>query len=229
MRPEELAKTLDLTVLRDKATVADIEAACEIAREHHFAAVTARAGFTEEVRRHLVGSDVKTCASVGLPHGGGESGERLGDVREAVGAGVEELDLVMNTDAMRTGLFREARDELHTMIRSARARALGLGRGDLMVKIIVDAGLLDEKRTRLACKIITDVEGDFAITGSPAAAPRLRDVELLRECLPGHIGVGCGGVADLDQAEEVIAAGASRVCSEVAQEILKTFVERRNA
>lgn len=229
MRPEELAKTLDLTVLREGATIADVEAACELAREHHFAAVTARSVFTEEIRRRLVASDVKTCASVGLPHGGGAAEDRLSDVREAVGEGVEELDLVMNTDAMRTGAFREARDELHTMIRSARARALGLGRGDLMVKIVVDAGLLDEKRTRLACKIVTDVQGDFAIAGSPAAPPRLRDVELLRECLPGHIGVGCGGVESLEQAEEVIAAGASRVCSEVASDILKAFVDRRTA
>ena len=229
MRPEELAKTLDLTVLHAKAGLEDIDAACEVAREQHFAAVTATAAFASEVRSRLVGSDVKTCIAVGLPHGGGEQSVLLDEVREAVAGGVEELDLIMNTEAMRQGGFRQARDELHMMIRSARARALGLGRGDLMVKVVLDSALLDEKRTRLACKIIGDVEGDFAITGSSAAPPRLRDVELLRECLPGHIGVGCGGIPDLEMAESVIAAGASRIGSAAASEILRSFIERRAA
>ena len=227
MRPEELAKTLDLTILKANLKPAQIEAACLAARENHFAAVTVGPDRVAQVRGCMFGSDVKTCAIIGLPHGDYTLAEKLADVTTAVADGADELDILLNTNALRRGSLIQVRDELLSIVRTARARASVRGRGNVLLKAIVDAPLLDEKLTRLACKIIVDVECDFATAGSSVTVPRLRDVELMRECLPGEVGVGAGGIANLDAAEEMIGAGASRLGSEAAGAIVEAFLARK--
>ena len=69
MRAEDLTKTLDLTVLASDTSPADIERACAEARELHFAALCADAGFVPQVADLLRGCDVKTCAVLDFPGG----------------------------------------------------------------------------------------------------------------------------------------------------------------
>lgn len=227
MRPEELAKSLDFAILKASLKEPAVRAACEKAREEHFAAVTVAPSRVSVVRECMFGSDVKTCAVIGLPHGDQTLAEKITDVTSAVADGADELDIVMNTKLLQRGGVIEVRDELLSIVRTARARASVRGRGSVLLKIIVDAPLLEEKLTRIACKIVVDVECDFAIAGSVSAVPRLRDVELMRECLPGEVGVGAGGIANLEIAEEMIGAGASRLGSEAASGILEAFLARK--
>lgn len=228
MRPEELAKTLDLAVAWGEGPEGDLDSACADAMERHLAAVSATADLVADVRRRLLGSDVKTCAVIGLPTGAVPRAEKIAAVSDAVADGADELDILMDMEALCGGGALAVRDEITSLVRTARSRASMRGRGEVLVKILVAANR-DERFTRLACHIIERARADFAIVGEPAAPPRLRDVELLRECLPAEVGVGVVGVVDLAQAEEAIGAGATRISSPVAGTIFDDYRSRKVA
>ena len=106
MRAEDLTKTLDLMVLADGTTDADIERACSEAREHHFAALCVRQEHVPLVAELLRGCDVKTCAVIDHPSGSGTTNARALAADRAVAEGADEIDVVMNYSGMLTGDFR---------------------------------------------------------------------------------------------------------------------------
>jgi len=223
MRVDELAKTLDHTLLDPRATQADVARACEEARRHHVATVCSFPAFLPALVEHLRGGDVRACAAVAFPHGAEVPTTKVAAVEQAVAAGADEVDVTMNVPAMRSGDFRLVRDELVGVVRAARARAANGGRGEVIVKVVIQAPYLDDKLTRLACKIVADAGADFAKTGSGVGTrASVRDVEIMREALPASVGVtAAGGIRTVDEAELMLNAGAARVASSAAVEIVR--------
>ncbi len=213
MRAEDLTKTLDLTVLAPETTAADIERACAEARELHFAALCADGRFVPQVAELLRGCDVKTCAVLDFPGGASSTADRIAEADRAVAEGADEVEIVMNYHAMLAGEFKAVRDDLMRVVRAVRGRAANDARGDVIVKVIIEAPLLNDKVKRLACKIVTDVGADFArtCTGRGTRAS-VHDVELMRDALPEGVGVkASGGIDTLELVQAMIGAGAARV------------------
>jgi deoxyribose-phosphate aldolase len=222
MRTADLSKTLDHTVLAPETTREDIERACERARACHVAAVCASPRYTRVVADRLRGSDVKTCAVIGAPSGRGAR-EQIAIAERAVCDGAEELDVPINVAALRAGAFGLARDELVRIVRAVRTCAANDARGRVLVKAVIEAPLLDEAHLRMACKIVADAGADFAVTCSGGGIPvALEDVELMRESLPDHIGVtASGGVRTVSDVQAMILAGAARVGTASAVDVLE--------
>ncbi|MGD9694451.1 MAG: deoxyribose-phosphate aldolase [Thermoleophilia bacterium] len=222
MRAEDLTKTLDQMVLGADITEADIERACAEAREHHFAALCALPRFVPQVVELLRGCDVKTCAVIDYPRGASTTAERAQAADRAVAQGADEIDIVMNYRAMLTGDFKLVRDDLARVVRAIRGRAANDARGDVLVKVIIEAPLMDDKLKRLACKIVDDVGADFAktCTGEGTEAT-VHDVELMRDALPEGVGVkAAGGVQTLEAVQAMIGAGAARVGTSAAVSVM---------
>ena len=222
MRAEDLTKTLDHTVLVPGTRDADIERACEEARVHHFAALCSFPEMVPLMSDLLRGCDVKTCAVIDFPGGDSSTAERARAAAQAVSEGADELDVVMNYRAMLNGDFRFARDDLMHVVRSVRGRAANDARGDVLVKVIIEAPLMDDKLKRLACKIVDDVGADFAKTCTGVGTQAtVHDVELMRDALPERVGVkASGGVRTLQSVQAMIGAGAARVGTSSAVSVM---------
>ena len=231
MRAEDLTKTLDLTVLAQDTTAEDVERACAAAREHHFAAVVSYAPFVPLMSELLRGCDVKTCAVIDFPGGSSTPAERAQEADRAVAEGADELDVVMNYRQMLTGDFKGVRDDLVRVVRAVRGRAANDARGDVLVKVIIEAPLLNDKVKRLACKIVHDVGADFAktCTGVETRAT-VHDVELMRDALPEGVGVkASGGVRTLGAVQAMIGAGAARVGTSAAVAVMEELAAQNGA
>jgi deoxyribose-phosphate aldolase len=214
LRLEELAKTIDHTLLDPEATDDDVDRLCCEARDHHFAAVCVLPAHVARAREALRGFDVKVSSVVGHPIGGGPLKEKVAAAASCVAAGAHELGVVMNLEAMWRSEFPRVREELAVVIRSVRMLSVNGGRGFVLVKVILECGRLDDKLKQLACRIVELVDGDFAETtaDASAAAPQLYDVELLRERLPERVAVkATGRLESLEQAQELVTAGAARL------------------
>lgn len=226
MRLEELAKTIDSTLLEPTAVQADIEQLCREALEHHFASVVVFPHWVPLCQRILKGSDVKVSTVVSFPYGADISRVKVTAAEQAVAAGADELEVVMNISAMLSGDFRYVRDELSRVVKAVRMKSVNTGRGLVLVKIIVETCYLDDRLKRLVCKIVEDVGADFikTSTGKGPAGATVRDVELFRDLLPEGVGVkAAGGIATLDDAELMINAGAARIGTSHAVDIVKQF------
>ncbi len=221
LRIEELAKTIDCTLLDPRAGMQEIEAVSQTARELHLASLCVLPKHTAAAAEHLRGSDVKVCAVIGYPEGGPAAKAKIAEAERCLDEGAKELEFALNVRAMLAGDFALVRDELTAFVRTIRMRSANGGRGALTLKAIIGTGRLDDKRKKLACKIIELAGADFAQTGANGAPASVHDVELLRDYLPEAVGVkASGGVETLEDALAMINAGAGRIGSPCALEIV---------
>lgn len=223
MRAEDLSKTLDHLVLAPATSLADVMAACDEAVALHLASVCTMPYFVPAVAERLRGTDVKTAAAVGYPLGGEVSAVKVASAEQAVADGAGELDVVMNVPALVSGDFTLVRDELVALVRAVRSRAANDARGGVLVKVIIEAPLLDDKLVRLACKILDDAGADFATTCTGCrTVATAHAVEVMRDALPEHVGVkASGGVRTLEDVQALISAGGARVGTARAAEVLR--------
>jgi deoxyribose-phosphate aldolase len=164
---------------------------------------------------------VKVCAVIGYPEGGPAAKAKVAEAERCLDEGAKELEFALNVRAMLAGDFALVRDELSAFVRTIRMRSANGGRGALTLKAIIGTGRLDDKRKKLACKIVELAGADFAQTGANGAPATIHDVELLRDYLPEAVGVkASGGVETLEDALAMINAGAGRIGSPFALEIV---------
>lgn len=222
LRLEDLAKTLDHALLDPEGTPADVERVCAEAREHHLASVCVLPQFVGAAVEHLRGCDVKVCAVIGGPLGDEPSRTKIAVAERCAADGAGEVEVVVNVGSMLAGEFLDVRDELAALVHSVRMTSVNSGKGQVLVKIALETSHLDEKRIRLAGRIIASAGADFAAnsTGRDGAAPGA-DVELLRECLPEAVAVKASGrIETLADVQSMVDAGAARVGTAQAAAIM---------
>jgi deoxyribose-phosphate aldolase len=226
LRVEELAKTIDSTMLDPTSTIEDLKRLCADAAEHHFASVCVFPYFIAPAKKLLRGHDVKVGAVISFPYGADTQRAKIQAAENAVAVGADELDVVMNIPAMLSGDFRYVRDELCSLVGAVRMKSVNAGRGLVLVKVIVEACYFDDKMKRLISKIVEESGADFVktSTGKGPGGATAKDVELFRDLLSENVGVkASGGIRTADDAELLINAGAARIGTSHAVDIVLNY------
>lgn len=223
-RASELAKTVESTLLRANAAAPDLDALCGEARTLHLAAVAVLPVHVAGAVDRLRGSDVKVVALLSFPFGADAPEVKAAAAEAAVRDGADELEVVMALSAFLSGDVNAVRDELARIVRAVRLRTVSSGRRPTQVRAVVETAYLDDRRIRLAARVLRAAEVDMAVTSTgltPKAASPL-DVELLRDELGGDVTVkAAGGIRALQEAHDLLAAGAARLGSTTAGELLR--------
>ena len=102
---EQLAKTIDQTLLRPTATVLEVQALCVIAKKNHFATVVVNPSFITIAKRILSNTDVKVCSVVGYPMGANTIETKVFEAKDNVKKGADELDVVINFGMVKSTNF----------------------------------------------------------------------------------------------------------------------------
>ena len=227
MQAQELAKTIDHTLLRPDTISAEVERLCCEATTYHFAAVCVFPHFVPLADGMLRNADVKVCTVIAFPYGAETVRTKVVAAEDAVAGGAGELDVVINLPALLSGDFGLVRDDLASVVRAGRMKAVSTGRGQVIVKAIIETCYLTTKMKRLACKICQQAGVDFVktSTGTGPSGATVKDVELLRDCLDERIGVkASGGIRSLHDVELMINAGAVRVGTSAGVGIMQDFL-----
>ena len=231
LRPEELAKTIDLTLVDRTIGEGTLERACAQARDHHFASVCVLPEAVRPAKASLHGSDVKVAATVAFPGGDEPAKEKLSIAAECVEAGAGELDFVLNADALVAGDFLLVRDELVSLVQVVRMRTVNAGRAYVLLKAVFDPEPLADKAKRFLCRIIDAAGIDFvSVVSNANGAAALHEVELLRDYLSERVAVKVSGTAET--AEDVLAlvnAGAGRIGTPHAVQVMRDLATARSA
>ncbi len=112
---------MDLTTLEGADTPGKVEAMCSKARRPDpsdpevppVAAVCVYSSLVGVAKRALAGSSVKVASvATAFPSGQASMAVRLGDVADAVDAGADEIDMVINRGAFLAGRYREVFEEI---------------------------------------------------------------------------------------------------------------------
>jgi deoxyribose-phosphate aldolase len=215
--PRDLAPYLDHTVLAPGAGRADVERACEEAREHGFVGVCVHARFVADVRRALVGTEAKAIAVADFPKGEGATAARVAEVREAFRAGAQEIDVVAPLPLVLAGRWEAVLEDLRAVVEAAAAP----------VKVILETARLP-RDAKVAAAALARCAGAAYVktsTGFGGGGATVEDVRLLRAVVGEALGVkASGGVRTAADAIAMIRAGASRIgASSSVQIVTGTF------
>lgn len=222
MRARELAKSCDFTLLRAGVTADDLAVHCAAAARLHVASVIVPPTMVRAAADILRGGDVKVGTVVSYPFGTDETATKAAVARAAIAAGARELDVVMNVSALLSGRPGVARADLGAVVDAARDSTSS----HVMVRAVVEAPLLGERLLRRACQVAAIAGADFVVTATGlAGAARTQDVEVMRNCLAADVGVvAAGGIDHLDDAIALLDAGAQRVATASAGEMVDALM-----
>ncbi len=207
LSPSELARFIDHTLLKPEATRAQVEALCMEAIRYGFFSVCVNPSYVPLAASILKGTEIKVCSVVGFPLGATMPEVKVFEAEKVISHGAQEIDMVMNVGAMKSGDYDLVREDI------ARVVELAHGAGAL-VKVILETALLSQDEKVMACKLAMEAGADFVktSTGFGPGGATVEDVRLMRETVGEKIGVkAAGGISSLEQAIAMIKAGANRI------------------
>lgn len=201
----DLASRIDHTLLRADARDAEVRRICAEAVQYGFASVCVNSYWVPLVRRELAGSQVKTCTVIGFPLGAAATSAKTAEVEGAVRAGADELDMVINVGALKSGDADAVKKDIAAVVAASAGR---------LVKVILETCLLTDEEKRLACRLVVEAGAGYVktSTGFGSAGATEHDVRLMREAVGPAMGVkASGGIRDVGTARRMLAAGATRI------------------
>ena len=154
---------LDLTTLEGGDTPETVRAVCFRARAGGVAAVCVYPSLVPAAREALRGGEVRLAAVAGaFPSGQSDLDVKVADVRAALAAGADEIDVVIDRGAFLAGRYAAVAAQL-AALRAACAGAT--------FKVIVEAGELGSySALRRACDLALAAGADFIKTSTGKSA-----------------------------------------------------------
>ena len=201
----DVARAIDHTLLKPEATPEEVRRLCDEARKYSFASVCVNPGYVPLACSVLGGTVVKVVAVVGFPLGATSPASKAYEACEAVAAGADEIDMVINIGALKALDYRVVFDDIRMVVESARPAP---------VKVILETSKLDDEDKIAACALAKVAGAAFVktSTGFGGGGATLEDVALMRRVVGPSLGVkASGGVRTREQAEAMLAAGATRI------------------
>lgn len=220
----DLAGIVDHTFLKAAGGRRDVARLCDEARKARFAAVCVNPCEVAGCARRLRGSGVKVCTVVGFPLGQNTLRTKCFEAFDAIQAGADELDLVVNQRLLKYSPA-ECAAELLQWVRTCRTL-----RSDVVLKLILECCNLTKAEIARGCRLAKKAGFDFVktSTGFAAGGAVAEDVALMRRTVGREMGVkAAGGIRDRATAEAMVAAGATRIGTSAGVEIAKQASTRK--
>lgn len=214
--PVDLAKYIDHTLLRPDATLAEIEVLCDEALTFGFASVCINPTWVKVAAERLRGSSVKVCTVIGFPLGANTPDIKSMEARKALREGAREVDMVINIGALKSGDLELVRTDIEKVVDAAHESGA-------ICKVILETSLLTDEEKVVASSLAKQAKADFVktSTGFSGGGATVYDVALMRETIGPDMGVkASGGVRTLEDAEDMIAAGATRIGASAGVQIV---------
>lgn len=206
MNKNQISKMIDHTILKADATVDSIKKLCIDAKEYGFASVCVNPCNIKEAYEILKGSETKVCTVIGFPLGATATTIKAIEASHSAKQGASEVDMVINIGRLKDKDYEYVKQDIKAVVDAVK--------GSAIVKVIIETCLLNEEEKIVACKISKEAGADFVktSTGFGGEGAKLEDVRLMRKIVGEHMGVkASGGIHNLQQAMDMIKAGASRL------------------
>jgi deoxyribose-phosphate aldolase len=227
---QELARSLEVTLVRPTATVADVTQLAATARELACAAVVVLPPLVATARAAVGRGPVRVAAAVGLPFGADGAAATAASSAQAVADGADVLDVVVSLPLLVNGDFPAARDELAGAV-AAAAGAAPEGR-HVVVRAVIETCYLEPAAWRLAARMAhaAGCDGVVCATGLGPEGATTTAIQALRSELPaGDVVKAQGGIRSLADAQRALAAGADLLGVADAAGLLAEFGEAPSA
>ena len=225
--PEDksLARMIDHTLLKPDATADMIAQLCYEARKYHFASVCVNPSFVKLCAQLLKDTDVKVCTVIGFPLGASSTEVKVFETKDALEKGATEIDMVINIGALKAGDHEYVANDIRQVVTVTHA-------ADALIKVIIETALLTDEEKIVACLLTKEAGADFVktSTGFSSGGANVHDVALMRRAVGPDLGVkASGGIHTHEDAEQLVAAGATRLGASAGIKIIQAESTRTPA
>ncbi|MGW8122858.1 deoxyribose-phosphate aldolase [Roseivirga echinicomitans] len=209
---------LEHTNLKPTMTANDIDQLVAEAKAHQLFGVCVPPFWVDKTVREIGKADIQLVTVIGFPLGYQMTETKVTEIENAIEGGANELDIVMNISAFKTGLA-------WAKIELAKCAKI-IHEADCMMKVIIETSYLTDEEIVLASKLCADAGTDFVktSTGFSGAGAKVEHIALMRANLPSNVGLkASGGIRTLADAQALINAGADRLGVSSAVAIMNEF------
>ena len=237
MTKKELASLIDHTLLTPNVSSAKIANHCQEALTYGFASVCVNPIFVPLAASALAGSTVKICTVIGFPFGAITTAQKVEESISAVRDGADELDMVIDLNAVVDGRFSAVGSDISEVVKAAKNAGREINK-NIIVKVIIETCYFDDKTIENCCLCAKKAGADFVKTSTGYATPVGIDgktlpngasehhIQLMRKTVGSDMGVkASGGIRSARIALTMIEAGATRIGTSSGINILDTWDE----
>ena len=195
-----IAGMIDHALLSPALSAEEFEKGIATARRLKTASVCIMPWYVKRCAEALAGSGVKTCTVIGFPHGGHAAAAKLREAEIALDDGAEELDMVINIVAARSGLWDVVGAEIRDIV------TLGHARG-AKVKVILETCYLTPEQIGRACELCAEAKADWVktSTGFGTYGARDEDLVVMRRHTPPSIALkASGGIRTFERVKQIL-------------------------
>ena len=214
MELKEILSKCDHTLLAQAATWEQIRAICDDGMKYGTASVCIPASYVKQAKEY-VGEKLAICTVIGFPNGYSTTAVKCFETEDAVKNGADEIDMVINIGWLKDKRY----DALLEEIKAVKAAC-----GGKLLKVIIETCLLTDEEKIKMCEIVSASGADYikTSTGFSTAGATKKDVALFAAHVAPHLKIkAAGGIASIQDAEDFINLGASRLGTSRIVKIVK--------
>jgi deoxyribose-phosphate aldolase len=212
-----IAQLIDHTLLKPTATLPEIERICQEAIQYHFAAVCVPPYYVAAAKQLLKEEKTGVATVIGFPFGYSCIEAKVAEVKDAIAAGADELDMVINIAALKNGDMDFLKKEIAAISALTQQHKKTL-------KVIIESGILTEEEIIQCCELYKAYPVQFlkTSTGYAEKGATLEAVQLMRQHLPSSIQIkASGGIKSYAFAQQLVEVGATRLGCSASVAIVK--------
>lgn len=218
MDPQKLASHLDLANHHQDATPEAIGKLCQNVKKYGFHSAFLNPCYLS-LARELLGEEGKVGTVISFPLGQDTKNTKILAAIDAVKKGADELDVCLNVGLFKGGEKEKVLEEAKAVVQAVKDM-----KKSVLVKFIIETGLLTDEEIKKAAQLVLKSGADFVKTNS-GFGPRgaeLKDVELIKEAVGDRIKIKvAGGIHTFEQAKQFIEKGAHRIGTSKAVKIIE--------
>ena len=204
MELKEILRKCDHTLLAQTATWEQIKALCDDGIKYGTASVCIPASYVKQAKEY-VGDKLCICTVIGFPNGYDTTAAKCFMATDAVNNGADEVDMVINVGWVKDKLYDKILDEIKAIKEACHGRLL---------KVIIETCLLTEEEKIEMCRVVSESGAEYikTSTGFSTGGATKDDVALMKKYCAPHLKIkAAGGISSIEDAEDFINLGASRL------------------
>ncbi len=211
---KEILSKVDHTLLSQSATWDEIKSICDDGIKYNTASVCIPASFVKQAKEY-VGEKLAICTVIGFPNGYSTTATKVFETADAVKNGADEIDMVINVGWLKDKKHNEILNEINAIKDACDGKLL---------KVIIETCLLTDDEKIKMCEIVSNSNADYikTSTGFSTGGATKADIELFaKHTTNGKKIKAAGGIASIEDAEDFINLGASRLGTSRIVKIVK--------
>lgn len=217
--PHPFTPYLDFANHHPSASEADIKFICDQVTTHGFNSAFMNPSWVEVVRQqhHFTGR-VGTIVAFSL--GQDTLDIKVAAAKRYIQAGTNELDILLNVSQIKAAQWDLVLAEMQTLMHEIKSVS-----AEITVKFVPECGYLTPNEIKKTAELMIQAQVDFfkTCTGMGPRGATLDDVRLVKEAVGDQIKIKvAGGVDTPNEAKAFIDAGATRIGTSHALEIIKS-------